>query len=186
VFVDPLFDLVLCFLVGKYVTRSGWVASPVIIALAYLAEAGNRKCFSVLADSGPGASSKSSSSSYARTRIPKALFFTLHAAWYLLTGILLKCMDVLATISDKIPLPWQLQLVGLLTVPFFVKLRHWPLRYMARAAIRIESIWIVGLDWILSKNHATFSFSSSYIRDIVDFVLLSIPFFAVELCRKLG
>lgn len=207
---DLLFDVFLCFLVGKYVTVSGWIASPVILALAYFAEdgVGDRKGKSA---SGSTTSATTPIAFATTTRIPKTIFFALHTGWYLLVGILSRGRDLVATLGDRIPLPWQLLGVAA-AIPCFVqwmqnhehshkhKLQHQRfllLRYIAYATIRVESVLIAGFDWILSRN-AEFasavapenlysnSRGSIQIQTVADFAVMSISFLTVQfLCGDL-
>lgn len=171
---DPLFDIVLCVLVGRYVTYSGWVVSQVIIALAY------------------GATGTATKTQTATVRLSKPLFFALHTGWYLLAGIFSRGKDLIEALGDGIPLPWQLQLVGVATVVSILVERKQhlqrPLCWLANAMVEVESALMVGFDWILLSREKTnillVYFSTSeyyYVQTIADFVVLSIPILVVRL-----
>mmetsp|Transcript_22252 Transcript_22252/g.61960 ORF Transcript_22252/g.61960 Transcript_22252/m.61960 type:complete len:714 (-) Transcript_22252:195-2336(-) len=156
--VDSVFNIFMCLVVGRYVTCSGWVISCVITVSAHWVELWNK--------------------STPALRISKAFFFTLHTGWYLLGGILLKSRDLMLTVGDNIPIPWQLQIVGVLTLPFIVNFRYWPVQYILRATIHVESVLIGGLEWIISQNG---TFSNGYTKHLVDYTILSVPFLAIQL-----
>jgi curved DNA-binding protein CbpA len=185
---DPLFDVILCILVGRYVTCSGWVASRVIIALAHFAGAGDCK-------SDAANATTTTTTSITTIRLSKTLFFALHTGWYLLVGIISRGKDLTEAFSDGIPFPWQLQLVVVATmVPMFVERKQHlrrPLRCIANAVVEVESALIVGFDWILSKKNkiilgSSFSTSGYYVQTIADFAVLSIPFLIVQLLLLCG
>ena len=174
---DPLVDIVLCVLVGRFVTCSGWVTSQVIIALAYGA---------------PRTATTTATTTTAAARPSKTLFFALHTGWYILTGILSRGMDLIEALGDGIPVPWQLQLVGGATaVSMLVEQKHYlqrPLQWLANAVVEAESALMVGFDWILLSREKIktllVDFPTSehyYVQTIVDFVVLSIPILAVRL-----
>lgn len=185
-FVDPLFEVCLCLLEGRYVTHSGWFISLVITVLAYLGEAGKTKPIS---SSTIGANDNANSATSSRT--PKAVFFALHMGYYLVTVIFSGGRDFIATLGAVVPVPWQLQLVGVAaTIPCFTEWNHRPLlHYIVRTSIETKSALAVGFDWILSRNakvlvpHSKFSNSRfvRYIQTIADFGVLSIPFLVVQL-----
>lgn len=156
--VDPLLNLILCLVFGRYVTRSGWIVSWIIIGLAHWVELGSKKTSTI--------------------RISKSFFFSLHTVWYLFVGCILRGFDLIIRVSTSIPVPWQLQLLGLAAAPLLVKLRHWPLQCLLLVSVQIESAFIFGLDWILCQNG---TFSSGPAKHLVDYAVLSVPFLAVQL-----
>ena len=162
---ESMFNFVLYVLVGRYVVRSGWLTSSAIIALAQFAD-----CESLCVTHAATNSA----------RAPKAVFFALHTGRYLLLRFLSTSKDLIATLCDSIPLPWQLKLVIVaMIIPQFAQLRQPPVRSIAYALIKIEAALIAGFDWILSKN-SNFHFSSRTLQTMADFVLLSIAFLAVQ------
>jgi len=172
---DSLLDVLLGFLVGRYVAGSGWLASMTIIALAYFAEAGEG------APSGTTATQRTKPA-----RLSKALFFALHTGWYLLVGVLSSFQHLLEALSNQIPVPWQLKLAAVAAlVPFLADPNHQKsLRNVANAITETESALIHGFDWILSRarTHGWVVSSnikgSAQLQTAADFLLLSVVFFA--------
>jgi len=152
-YADPLFCVFLCFIVGRYVTCSGWITSSVIIGLSHLIH---------LIESDQA------------TIVSKAYFFTLHIGWYLLREIFFRGWNLIDSIDKTFSVAWQLQVVGLVIIPFIVKLRYdWSFHLL----VQIESSLIFCLNWILSKNATMFT---GYAKHLIDFTILSIPFLVVQ------
>ncbi|OEU17056.1 hypothetical protein FRACYDRAFT_239659 [Fragilariopsis cylindrus CCMP1102] len=152
-YADPLFCVFLCLIVGRYVTCSGWITSSVIIGLSHLIH---------LIESDQA------------TIVSKAYFFTLHIGWYLLREIFFRGWNLVDSIDKTFSVAWQLQVVGLVIIPFIVKLRYdWSFHLL----VQIESSLIFCLNWILSKNATMFT---GYAKHLIDFTILSIPFLVVQ------
>jgi curved DNA-binding protein CbpA len=152
-YADPLFCVFLCLIVGRYATCSGWIASSVITGLSHLMH---------LTEFDQA------------TIIFKAYFFTLHIGWYLLRGIFFRGWNLIDSIDETFSIPWQLQVIGLVIIPFIVKLRY---ERSFRLLVQIESSLIFCLNWILSKNTTMFT---GYTKHLIDFTILSIPFLVVQ------
>jgi len=173
--VDSLIDVLLGFLVGRYVAGSGWLASMTIIALAHFAEAG---------EDVPSGTTANPSTKPAR--LSKALFFALHTGCYLLVGLLSSFQHLLEALSNQIPVPWQLKLAAVAAlVPFLADPNHEKsLRNVANTITETESALIHGFDWILSRarTHGWVVPSTvkghTQLQTAADFLLLSVVFFA--------
>ena len=106
--------------------------------------------------------------------VSKAYFFTLHIGWYLLREMFFRGWNLIDSIDKTFSVAWQLQVVGLVIIPFIVKLRFdWSFHLL----VQIESSLIFGLNWILSKNATMFT---GYAKHLIDFTILSIPFLVVQ------
>lgn len=104
----PLFRTLTCLAVGKFVFRSNWVVSSILTVLATCHEING-------VESRHRRENRISFGTY---------FLTIHLCWFLTRTVCVHGWKVILSLMDALPLPWEIQAVGVFSFAFTVKMRY--------------------------------------------------------------